>query len=82
MDNDAVDGAGTRMSGRVLAASPTGLEVECASLSVEEQPGTRLVLEKKQGTAAMAVAPRLPTTTWLTKFSTSISTNTSPTTWL
>ena len=41
---DIVDGAGTRMSGRVLAASPAGLEVECASLAVEEQPGTRLVL--------------------------------------
>ncbi|TNB71995.1 16S rRNA (uracil(1498)-N(3))-methyltransferase [Arthrobacter sp. BB-1] len=41
---DIVDGAGTRMSGKVLAASPSGLDVECASLSVEPQPGTRLVL--------------------------------------
>lgn len=41
---DLVDGAGTRMSGRVLAASPASLEVECTFLSVEEQPGIRLVL--------------------------------------
>lgn len=41
---DIVDGAGTRMSGKVLAASPSGLDVECASVAVEPQPGTRLVL--------------------------------------
>lgn len=41
---DIVDGAGTRMSGRVLAATPARLEVECASVDVEERPSTRLVL--------------------------------------
>ena len=41
---DIVDGAGTRMSGRVLAASPAALEVECTSVAVEERPATRLVL--------------------------------------
>ena len=41
---DIVDGAGTRMSGRVVAASPAALEVECTSLAVEERPATRLVL--------------------------------------
>lgn len=41
---DIVDGAGTRMSGRVLAATPARLEVECASVAVEERPSTRLVL--------------------------------------
>ncbi|MUU73575.1 16S rRNA (uracil(1498)-N(3))-methyltransferase [Pseudarthrobacter sp. GA104] len=41
---DIVDGAGTRMSGKVLAASPSGLDVECSSLAVEPQPVTRLVL--------------------------------------
>ncbi|WP_041652069.1 16S rRNA (uracil(1498)-N(3))-methyltransferase [Pseudarthrobacter phenanthrenivorans] len=41
---DIVDGAGTRMRGRVVAASASGLEVECETLVFEEQPGTRLVL--------------------------------------
>lgn len=41
---DIVDGAGTRMSGKVLAASPSGLDVECGSVAVEQQPDTRLVL--------------------------------------
>lgn len=41
---DIVDGAGTRMSGKVLAASPSALDVQCGSLAVEPQPGTRLVL--------------------------------------
>jgi 16S rRNA (uracil1498-N3)-methyltransferase len=41
---DIVDGAGTRMSGKVLAASSAGLEVECTSLVVEDRPGVRLVL--------------------------------------
>lgn len=41
---DIVDGAGTRLSGKVLTASSAGLEVECASLAVEEQASTRLVL--------------------------------------
>ena len=41
---DIVDGAGTRMSGKVAAASSSRLEVECASVIVEERPRTRLVL--------------------------------------
>ncbi|MCU1567883.1 MAG: rRNA ((1498)-N(3))-methyltransferase [Pseudarthrobacter sp.] len=41
---DIVDGAGTRMSGTVLASSPAGLEVECTSIAVEDRPGVRLVL--------------------------------------
>lgn len=41
---DIVDGAGTRMSGTVLAASPSGLDVQCDAVAVEPQPGTRLVL--------------------------------------
>lgn len=41
---DIVDGAGTRMSGRVTAASSSGLEVECTSVAVEDRPGIRLVL--------------------------------------
>ena len=41
---DIVDGAGARMSGKVAAASSSGLEVECASVIVEERPRTRLVL--------------------------------------
>ncbi len=41
---DIVDGAGTRMSGRVASASPTALEVECTSVRVEERPHIRLVL--------------------------------------
>jgi 16S rRNA (uracil1498-N3)-methyltransferase len=41
---DIVDGAGTRMSGKVLAASPARLEVECKSVVVEDRPAVRLVL--------------------------------------
>jgi len=41
---DIVDGAGTRMSGKVTAASAAGLEVHCASVVVEDRPLTRLVL--------------------------------------
>ncbi|MGF9647218.1 16S rRNA (uracil(1498)-N(3))-methyltransferase [Pseudarthrobacter oxydans] len=41
---DIVDGAGTRMSGKVTAASSSGLEVECTSVVVEDRPRTRLVL--------------------------------------
>ncbi|TLM87595.1 16S rRNA (uracil(1498)-N(3))-methyltransferase [Pseudarthrobacter sp. NamE5] len=41
---DIVDGAGTRMSGRVLTASAGSLEVECTSLAIEERPRIRLVL--------------------------------------
>jgi 16S rRNA (uracil1498-N3)-methyltransferase len=41
---DIVDGAGTRMSGKVTAASSSGLEVECGSVVVEDRPNTRLVL--------------------------------------
>lgn len=41
---DIVDGTGTRMSGRVTAASSSGLEVECTSVAVEDRPGVRLVL--------------------------------------
>ncbi|MDQ0869317.1 16S rRNA (uracil1498-N3)-methyltransferase [Arthrobacter sp. V1I9] len=41
---DIVDGAGTRMSGKVTAASSSGLEVACASVVVEDRPLTRLVL--------------------------------------
>ena len=41
---DIVDGAGTRMSGKVVAASSSGLEVECASVDFEDRPDVRLVL--------------------------------------
>ena len=41
---DIVDGAGTRMTGRVVSAAPSGLEVECESLRVEDRPDIRLVL--------------------------------------
>jgi 16S rRNA (uracil1498-N3)-methyltransferase len=41
---DIVDGAGTRMIGKVTAASSSGLEVECTSMVIEERPHTRLVL--------------------------------------
>jgi 16S rRNA (uracil1498-N3)-methyltransferase len=41
---DIVDGAGTRMSGRVTAASSSALEVECTSVAVEDRPDVRLVL--------------------------------------
>ncbi|KRE82808.1 16S rRNA (uracil(1498)-N(3))-methyltransferase [Arthrobacter sp. Soil764] len=41
---DIVDGAGTRMTGKVVSAAPSGLEVECATLTVEDRPDVRLVL--------------------------------------
>lgn len=41
---DIVDGAGTRLSGLVAAASPAALEVECTSLTREDRPEIRLVL--------------------------------------
>ena len=41
---DIVDGAGTRMTGKVVSAAPSGLEVECSSLTVEDRPEVRLVL--------------------------------------
>ncbi len=41
---DIVDGAGTRMSGKVTAASPSMLEVTCDSVVLEQRPDTRLVL--------------------------------------
>src|ERR671920_1231673 len=41
---DIVDGAGTRMSGRVTAASSSALEVECTSVAFEDRPDVRLVL--------------------------------------
>ena len=41
---DIVDGAGTRMTGHVVSASPSALEVECGVLEVEDRPGVRLVL--------------------------------------
>lgn len=41
---DIADGAGKRLTGTVVAASPAELTVECAELTVEEQPDVRLVL--------------------------------------
>jgi 16S rRNA (uracil1498-N3)-methyltransferase len=41
---DIVDGAGTRMTGKVVSAAGSALEVECADVSVEERPDIRLVL--------------------------------------
>ena len=41
---DIADGAGKRLTGTVVAASPAELTVECAELAVEEQPDIRLVL--------------------------------------
>ena len=41
---DIVDGAGARMSGKVVAASSAGLEVECTSVDFEDRPDVRLVL--------------------------------------
>ncbi|PTT69340.1 16S rRNA (uracil(1498)-N(3))-methyltransferase [Arthrobacter sp. HMWF013] len=41
---DIADGAGKRLTGTVVSASPSELAVECATLAVEEQPGIRLVL--------------------------------------
>ena len=41
---DIVDGAGTRMTGKVVSAGPSGLEVECATVAAEPRPDIRLVL--------------------------------------
>jgi 16S rRNA (uracil1498-N3)-methyltransferase len=41
---DIADGAGKRLTGTVVAASPAELTVECAELAVEQQPDIRLVL--------------------------------------
>ncbi|KNH18971.1 16S rRNA methyltransferase [Arthrobacter sp. ZBG10] len=41
---DIVDGAGTRLSGVVVAASSAALEVECISVAREDRPDIRLVL--------------------------------------
>lgn len=41
---DIADGAGKRLTGTVVAASPSELTVECSALTVEEKPGIRLVL--------------------------------------
>lgn len=41
---DIVDGAGTRMTGKVVSAAGSALDVECAELSREERPDIRLVL--------------------------------------
>lgn len=41
---DIADGAGKRLTGTVLAASPSELTVECAALAAEEKPDIRLVL--------------------------------------
>ncbi|MFJ5860110.1 16S rRNA (uracil(1498)-N(3))-methyltransferase [Pseudarthrobacter sp. NPDC092439] len=41
---DIVDGAGRRLTGTVASAGPSGLEVECLSLTDEARPDVRLVL--------------------------------------
>ncbi|HEY8754560.1 MAG TPA: 16S rRNA (uracil(1498)-N(3))-methyltransferase [Arthrobacter sp.] len=41
---DIADGAGKRLTGTVIAASPGELTVDCSALVVEEQPDIRLVL--------------------------------------
>jgi len=41
---DISDGAGSRLTGKVVATSPSELTVECSALSFEEQPEIRLVL--------------------------------------
>lgn len=41
---DIVDGAGTRMTGKIVAAAPSGLEVECGAVATDERPDVRLVL--------------------------------------
>lgn len=41
---DIADGAGTRLTGTVVSASPAELTVECSGLVVEDRPATRLVL--------------------------------------
>ncbi len=41
---DIADGAGKRLSGKVVAASSSELTVECGEIAVEKRPDTRLVL--------------------------------------
>ncbi len=41
---DIADGAGKRLSGRVVSASPSELTVECSALAEEDRPDIRLVL--------------------------------------
>jgi 16S rRNA (uracil1498-N3)-methyltransferase len=41
---DIVDGAGTRMTGKVVSGSSSGLEVECSTVVAEDRPDIRLVL--------------------------------------
>lgn len=41
---DIADGAGKRLSGIVVSASPSELTVECSALSAEDRPDVRLVL--------------------------------------
>ncbi|HJW01439.1 MAG TPA: 16S rRNA (uracil(1498)-N(3))-methyltransferase [Arthrobacter sp.] len=41
---DIADGAGKRLTGTVVAASPSELAVECSALTAEERPDIRLVL--------------------------------------
>jgi 16S rRNA (uracil1498-N3)-methyltransferase len=41
---DIADGAGKRLSGTVVSASPSELTVECSALAVEGRPDIRLVL--------------------------------------
>ncbi len=41
---DIADGAGKRLTGTVVAVSPSELTVECSALTVEEKPEIRLVL--------------------------------------
>lgn len=41
---DIADGAGKRLTGTVLSASPAELTVECSALVVEDRPDIRLVL--------------------------------------
>lgn len=41
---DIADGAGKRLTGRVVSASPAELTVECGALAVEDRPDARLVL--------------------------------------
>ena len=41
---DIADGAGKRLTGTVVAASPSELTVECSELTAEEKPDIRLVL--------------------------------------
>ena len=41
---DIADGAGKRLTGTVVSASPAELTVECSALAVEDRPDIRLVL--------------------------------------